>query len=251
MRPGDSDAALGRRLLGIVVAVLFMSAAVLLGGTLFRPVGEGGSNAGVHLVGAADPIAEEADVFRTRSSDLAVEPTVPPRGGARPRTLSGFRALRAYPGAPPRIPHELGDGEFLEVACNQCHQRGGWVARFGAYAPVTPHPEYANCLQCHVPRATEALFRPTGWVAASWPPVGTRAMDGSPPVIPHPLDMRANCLACHGGAGAVAEVRTTHPGRTNCRQCHVPALTGPEPGAAFSRPVDGASSDSTGSGGGP
>jgi cytochrome c-type protein NapB len=47
-------------------------------------------------------------------------------------------------------------------------------------------------------------------------------MPGAPPPIPHSPDMRGNCVACHAGPGAVAEIRTPHPERANCRQCHVP-----------------------------
>ena len=45
--------------------------------------------------------------------------------------------------------------------------------------------------------------------------------------IPHPLQLRENCLACHGGPAARAELRTTHPERVRCRQCHVPDVAGP------------------------
>ena len=34
--------------------------------------------------------------------------------------------------------------------------------------------------------------------------------------------MRENCAACHDGPGAREEIRTSHPERTRCRQCHVP-----------------------------
>jgi cytochrome c-type protein NapB len=57
-------------------------------------------------------------------------------------------------------------------------------------------------------------------------------MPGSPPPIPHALQMRENCRACHAGPGAVAELRTTHPERVTCRQCH--ALGAP-PVEAFVR----------------
>jgi hypothetical protein len=34
--------------------------------------------------------------------------------------------------------------------------------------------------------------------------------------------MRENCAACHTGPAAREEIRTTHPERIRCRQCHVP-----------------------------
>lgn len=193
----------------------------------------------VRVIVAAEPIPAEADVFRTDPSELAVAPSSVPARTARPRTLASTRALRAYPGAPPRIPHELTNEEFLTTACSNCHARGGFAERFGAYTPLTPHPEYENCLQCHVSAMTTATFVGSEWRSATWPEIGRSAMDGSPLWIPHDLQMRSNCLACHGGPGAVAEVRTTHPERANCRQCHVPAESG-SADDVFTRPLDGA-----------
>jgi cytochrome c-type protein NapB len=193
-------------------------------------------------------IQHEADVFRTRSESLAVAADVKPRREAQRRALTIYRSLRAFPGAPPRVPHGLTQDEYRETQCASCHLRGGYVARFGGYAPVTPHPEFSECLQCHVPDAArvgiglpapadpvacgqchvapgirqmefvELDWRPLEWVRPSTP-----ALLGAPPPIPHSLELRGNCLACHGGPGAVAEVRTTHPERSNCRQCHVTA----------------------------
>ena len=51
-----------------------------------------------------DPVAAEADVFRTTAADLAIEPDSKLRRPAHPRTLATYRNLRAYPGSPPRIP---------------------------------------------------------------------------------------------------------------------------------------------------
>ena len=42
-----------------------------------------------------------------------------------------------------------------------------------------------------------------------------------PPVIPHKVFMRENCQACHAGPAARKEIRTEHPERAQCRQCHV------------------------------
>ena len=97
------------------------------------------------------PIAAEAAVFRLGPGDLAVAPDFVVARPAHPRTLDFVRRLRAYPGAPPRVPHGLTGEEYGEARCNICHERGGWVARFSTYAPVTPHPEQTECLQCHLP----------------------------------------------------------------------------------------------------
>jgi nitrate reductase (cytochrome), electron transfer subunit len=195
------------------------------------------------------PIAAEAGVFRTPAGDVTGAARSARRPDAHPRTLATYRALREYPGAPPRVPHGLTADEFRGSLCNTCHERGGYSPRFGAYVPVTPHPEMANCLQCHATdaavvgtplpdRRADALCRQChapgraaespalDWRPAAWPAVRGAAADGTPPDIPHDLQLRSNCLACHMGAGAVAEIRTTHPERANCRQCHLAPAAG-------------------------
>lgn len=195
-----------------------------------------------------EPIASEAGVFRTRETELAVAPGFAGKPQAHARSPEIYRRLRAYPGAPPRISHGLTEEEFHETSCNACHRRGGWVARFGTYAPVTPHPGYTACLQCHVPLdelvgrarpasedalvcdqchidpdAPLATFVEIDWRPAEWPETDRQAMEGSPHVIPHGVESRSNCLACHAGPATVVGLRTDHPERGNCRQCHVPA----------------------------
>ena len=54
------------------------------------------------------------------------------------------------------------------------------------------------------------------------PKRGRQAIPGGPLLIPHSLQMRENCLACHAGPQAVVEIKTSHPERQNCQQCHVP-----------------------------
>lgn len=209
------------------------------------------------------PIATEAGVFQLEAADLAVAPDYTEDRGAHPRSLEIYRRLRAYPGAPPRIPHGLTEEEYRRGSCNTCHQRGGWVARFGTFAPVTPHPEYRSCLQCHMPRdeliglplpapdaplvcsqchidpdAEPRLFVASDWEAAAWPATDIQAMEGSPHAIPHTIDGRSSCLACHAGPAAIAALRVDHPERTNCRQCHVSLV--PE--------ADGLSTGGTGEG---
>jgi nitrate reductase (cytochrome), electron transfer subunit len=253
--------ALRRRLVAIALAVVVMAGSVFLLDTArARPAEDAAATVGLYT-GA--PIPAEADVFRLQPGDLAVGGGEAPRGGSRARTLAAFRGLRAYPGAPPRIPHPLSPEEFRAMTCNSCHESGGYAARFGAYAPVTPHPEMRNCLQCHAAddgsvglavqgrllsgeshdtraqRPAAANFAVLDWKTTGWPETNLRAMHGSPPAIPHSLEMRGNCLACHAGPSAVAEIRTSHPERANCRQCHVPATYEVET-EVFTRPSRGA-----------
>ena len=192
------------------------------------------------------PISAEAGVFELGAEELAVAPDYVEDRGAHPRSLTLYRRNRAYPGAPPRVPHGLTAEEYREGSCNTCHRRGGWVARFGTFAPVTPHPEYRQCLQCHMardelvgltppppdaplvcgqchldPDAEPLLFVGTDWRAAGWPATDIQAMEGSPHAIPHAVEGRSNCIACHAGPAAIASLRVDHPERINCRQCHV------------------------------
>ncbi len=197
------------------------------------------------LMPPAHPIAAEARVFLTRPGVLATEPTYGPRRAAHPRTLATYNALRAYAGAPPRIPHGLTPSEFQTGGCNTCHERGGYSQRFGAYVPVTPHPEMGACLQCHVgdaklmaialpstdpsdrcrqchaPGAMRWAESGLDWKGLAPPRVTRSAQTGAPPPIPHDLHLRGNCLACHSAPGGVVGLRTAHPERANCRQCHL------------------------------
>ena len=132
------------------------------------------------------------------------------------RTLALFHSRRAFPGAPPVIPHPIEAG-----SCLGCHKDGGYAPGLKAYTPVTPHPQYTNCQQCHVSESKTPLFVNTTFAKPSPPEIDNHSLPGAPPPIPHTLQLRENCNACHAGPAAVAEIRTPHPERTNCRQCHV------------------------------
>ena len=141
------------------------------------------------------------------------------------RNLNSFYELRQYPGSPPKVPHKVSpsfSGEFEN--CIACHGRGGYDVEQDAYAPVTPHPENELCYQCHVPIMTDELFVETDWLSVPTPKLGMSQLGGSPPPIPHSLQLRDDCIACHAGSGAVAEIRVEHATRGNCRQCHVELL---------------------------
>ncbi len=146
------------------------------------------------------------------------------KGKTANKNSKGYYERRAYHGAPPRIPHTVKTTMKASFEnCLQCHANGGFSKEFAAYAPVTPHPEMLNCRQCHVPQLTKKLFKGTNWKRDGALKIGRAHMQGSPPVMPHGLQMRENCLACHSGQGAQKAIVVTHPERVNCRQCHVPA----------------------------
>jgi nitrate reductase cytochrome c-type subunit len=141
------------------------------------------------------------------------------------RTLQIYYSRREFYGAPPIIPHEI-DLSMGNDNCSKCHIDGGYSQKFAAYTPITPHPELENCTQCHVVDLTKREQN-AEWITnvIAPPPLQTIAFEGAPPIMPHPLEMRENCIACHSGASAPKEIRTTHPERIHCQACHVPSST--------------------------
>ena len=142
---------------------------------------------------------------------------------AAARSTDQRAAGRAYDGAPPVIPHAIA-GE-----CVTCHDEQGTVIAGVGVAPASPHGAQAasgglrRCRQCHVPSTTTDVMVASvfsGLPQGPWK--GGRATAGAPPTIPHTLQFRENCLACHAGPASRMEIRTSHPERPRCRQCHVP-----------------------------
>ena len=167
-------------------------------------------------------IPSETGVFER--SEYALDYANMPVDENHQRHLSTYYNNRAFYGAPPSIPHPVKEERSMGGnTCLQCHQNGGFTEKFSAYAPVTPHPEMVNCRQCHVAEMTQSIFKGTNFNKSDAPKVGVNnALLGSPPAIPHQIQMRENCLSCHAGPSAPEEIRVTHPERINCRQCHVP-----------------------------
>jgi cytochrome c-type protein NapB len=143
-------------------------------------------------------------------------------GASSERTLSEYYSRRQYPGSPPYIPHKVEEADLAPIECLTCHARGGWTQELKRHTPLTPHPEQVACRQCHVSMTEAKLFVDNNWMSIAPPRLGRAALPGAPPHIPHELQMRGNCIACHVGPGAVATIRVEHPSRGNCRQCHVP-----------------------------
>jgi hypothetical protein len=144
------------------------------------------------------------------------------------KTAALLRASRrAYDGAPPVIPHKP-----LGAACVSCHTGSGIEVAGVGFAPPSPHAAtpgmsaMARCQQCHVFRQTDGLFSDSGFTGLRQDlRPGRRLNSFAPPVIPHKIFMRENCLACHSGPAAREEIRTSHPERIRCQQCHVAAVT--------------------------
>lgn len=150
------------------------------------------------------------------------------KGISTGRTLSEYYSLRQYPGSPPYIPHKVEEPDLAQIECLTCHAQGGWSAELKKNTPITPHPEQEACRQCHITVTEAQVFVENDWVSIAPPRLGRASLPGAPPPIPHELQMRGNCVACHVGPGTVAAIRVEHPSRGNCRQCHVP-VTDTEP----------------------
>ena len=142
-------------------------------------------------------------------------------GTSTERTLDEYYSRRQYLGSPPYIPHKVEEADLAPVECLTCHARGGWTEELKRHTPITPHPEQVACRQCHIPLTEATFFVENNWVSVAPPRLGRSELPGAPPPIPHDLQMRGNCIACHVGPGAVAAIRVEHPSRGNCRQCHV------------------------------
>jgi len=132
-------------------------------------------------------------------------------------SLDARAQRRAYSGTPPVVPHPI--DQMSSSSCLLCHAEG---LRIGdATAPMIPHEAFSSCTQCHAEgaRKSPGLLSPSAFVGEPEPTHGDRAWQGAPPVIPHSTLMRSTCLSCHGPSGRPG-MRTSHPQRNNCIQCH-------------------------------
>ncbi len=142
-------------------------------------------------------------------------------------------AVQAHPPGQPPIPHTL-EGH---TECTACHATG--LAGAPKYPPDHEGRTNDMCLVCHVQaKVTAPAVTPTSTAeatassttevtptvsATTTPQVQPTAATGGPPTIPHSLQGRENCLACHAtGLGGAPKVPADHAGRTveMCRTCH-------------------------------
>lgn len=142
----------------------------------------------------------------------------------REAALARRAARRAYDGAPPTIPHAIDQLAF--PSCLSCHDHGARIA--GMVAPRISHHPLGSCVQCHVvavdprPRAATPPAPATDFTGLAAPHSGARAWPGAPPTIPHTTWMRDHCTSCHGALGSDG-IKSTHPWRASCTQCHSPS----------------------------
>ncbi len=217
------------RIMVIVVTVCVMAAAVMIVGETLRSSRSDHDEQGRYPspTSTRKPVTDLRHAESRGGMPVFAAAMVPgtSRKGSHSRSLNQYYERRAYAGAPPAIPHPVDSYMNRSQRCNVCHERGGFAPKFNAYTPITPHPQYTNCLQCHVAVTEETRFVDTDWTSVPAPAIQRSALPGSPPPIPHGLQLRDNCLACHAGPAAPPKIRTSHPERENCRQCHVPKAT--------------------------
>lgn len=230
------------RVIGLTASVLLMVAVVVgVGERLRSPGHDSVHSARVDHASAGSPldmIRSETAMYNRRAMSVPVDRSLDAAGSER--NLAAYYDRRAYSGAPPQIPHEVSDELARSQDCNTCHQGGGFVEKYNAYTPVTPHPEYKNCMQCHVEKNADDQFAESLWASIAPPALHRPMLPGGPPPIPHTLQLREDCMRCHAGPAAPLEIRTTHPERVNCRQCHVPST----PGLVFNREAGLAAAES-------
>jgi hypothetical protein len=110
----------------------------------------------------------------------------------------------------PAIPHDL-DGR---ADCLACHAVGTGMKP----APAN-HAERTveTCQGCHQAAASPAATPP-----ATTPTEEAQQPEGQAQAIPHDLDGRADCLACHAVGSGMKPAPANHAGRTaeTCQACH-------------------------------
>lgn len=134
----------------------------------------------------------------------------------------------AYDGAPPTIPHAV--DQSGAPACLACHEAGMRVEQ--KLASAMGHQTFTNCLQCHTTRdaalpvsqlLVHSVSESSSFVGMTSAGPGSRAWLGAPPQMPHRSFMRERCVSCHG---VWADgLKSTHPYRQSCNQCHAPPST--------------------------
>ena len=122
-------------------------------------------------------------------------------------------------GQPNPVPHPI----TADTNCLTCHGAEGVIPAPASHADF----DTTMCTQCHQAtmeeQPTPASDAPTPEAGATVAPTEPAA-SGGPPAIPHSLDGRDNCLACHA-TGGVKPYPADHEGRTvdQCQMCHQPA----------------------------
>ena len=161
----------------------------------------------------------ETQLAALKQEQFPPSESIAPQLERKPAALAARAALRAFNGAPPTVPHTI--DQMSDKACMSCHKDG--LRSASIRAAKMPHPYYINCTQCHIESAAKtfavAEFRDNAFQGLNAPLAGERASPQAPPATPHSTWLRNDCLSCHGRT-AHAGMRTSHPERRQCLQCH-------------------------------
>ena len=179
---------------------------------------------------------------------MAIEPAARREREAHPRTLKTFRYLRAYPGCaaahparahPRRVPDRrlqdlprarrlLAALRGLRAGDAASRMRASvssvmWATTPSRRSRIASSDPNARCRQCHGPAGRLGTTSMPHWTGGptAWPQLPRMTAGPRPTRDSARSPVRGNCLACHAGPAAVAEIRTTHPEWADCRQCHV------------------------------
>ncbi len=197
-----------------VILTVVLGAGVVGVTVLIRSLSEQTETAGDEAAGGGAAWTEPSEPNLTLGAPVKLTPE------ARVAALKRRAITRSFDGAPPVIPHPIKIRRTNET-CLACHEDGIEVE--GRPVQLMSHRPLGNCTQCHVstrPALTlTAMSGENSFSGVASPGPGARAWPGDPPRIPHGTWMRRECGACHGVIG-LPGLRTTHPERRSCTQCH-------------------------------
>lgn len=144
--------------------------------------------------------------------------------------------------APKPIPHALAGKQ----ACNACHAPDSSIKP----APADHAGRAENtCTACHqpagegttTPAATFTAAATTAVTSTAGTALAGSATPAGPKPIPHSLEGKQECNACHAPDSSIKPAPADHAGRANstCTACHKPAETASATPAATSTPAQG------------
>jgi len=140
----------------------------------------------------------------------------------QPDTLEEWRTYRAelslYDGAPLVIPH--GIASLGRENCLNCHAPGSRENGERVALPYA-HPDWSNCLQCHVERRSSTVFQANNFTPLRWRSQSSGYSGIAPKIVPHHIQNREDCTVCHIGEQSKPALRAAHDYRAACRQCHI------------------------------
>ena len=176
--------------------------------------------AGLRWADDAVPLTDQAGPF-------ALPEAAPIDDAALQQARVTLGERRAFDGAPPVIPHPV---QEERTDCIACHVDG--LQAEGFRVPQISHEVFSSCTQCHLsadpnlPVVSNRMLTTNSFAGLTAGPqrgvVATPPWPTAPPATPHTTNMRENCASCHG-EGGFPTLRTPHPERVSCTQCHVPS----------------------------